>query len=201
MSQAAPRVGLFGGSFDPVHDAHVALARRALADLALDRVLWLPAGQPWQKTRRITDAEHRVAMLRLAIAGEPRFVLDLRETQRTGPSYTLDSVRELQAELPQAHYVLIVGQDQAAGLPSWHGWQELLGRVQLAAAQRPGVALPLHPEVARAAPQAVMLPMMDISSTEVRRRVATGGDITALVCADVAGYIARHHLYQEPNGN
>lgn len=89
------RIGLFGGSFDPVHNAHLALAHAALRDAALDEVRWIPAGQPWQKTRQLAAAAHREAMVALAIEGEPRFVLDRIELQRAGPSYTLDTVRAL----------------------------------------------------------------------------------------------------------
>ena len=89
------RVGLFGGSFDPVHNAHVALARTALEQLALDELRWIPVGQPWQKARRLAAAADREAMVRLAIAGEPRFVLDRVELRRRGPTFTLDTVREL----------------------------------------------------------------------------------------------------------
>ena len=94
------RVGLFGGSFDPVHNAHVALATTALAQLGLDELRWIPAGQPWQKARRLAAAADREAMVRLAIAGEPRFVLDRVELRRSGPTFTLDTVRELVAAEP-----------------------------------------------------------------------------------------------------
>jgi nicotinate-nucleotide adenylyltransferase len=195
------RIGIFGGTFDPVHNAHVALARQALHDLALDELRWIPAGIPWQKTRRISEAVHREAMLRLAIAGEPRFVLDRRELLRTGPSYTLDTVRELQAERPGARWFLVIGADQHAGLHTWQGWRELLARVTLAVAARPGERRAPDPAVAAAAIETVALPMMDISATDIRARAAAGQDIGALVPPAVAGYIARHHLYEEPAGN
>ena len=115
------RIGLFGGSFDPVHNAHLALARSALRELALDEVRWIPAGQPWQKTRSLTDAAHREAMVALALEGEPRFVLDPIELQRAGPSYMLDTVRALQIAQPAAQWFLLLGQDQHAGLSTWHG--------------------------------------------------------------------------------
>jgi nicotinate-nucleotide adenylyltransferase len=189
------RIGLFGGSFDPVHTAHVALARAALETLALDELRWIPAGQPWQKARALTPAEHREAMVRLAIEGEPRFVLDRSELQRSGPSYTVDTVRALQAARPDASFFLLIGADQYAGLPTWQGWQELLGRVVLAVAQRPGAPTPMHPELLRHPQRSVPLPMLDISSTEIRRRVAAGEVISELVPAGVARYIAQHGLY------
>lgn len=195
------RIGLFGGSFDPVHRAHVALARSALDDLRLDSVRWVPAGQPWQKDRRITDAAHREAMLRLAIAGEPRFVLDRIELERAGPSYTLDTVRELQSAMPGAQWFLLIGQDQYAGLHTWNGWQELLQRVTLAVANRPGVAPAVHPEVLRFPHRSVPLAMLDISSTDIRARCAAGQDISQLVPPEVARYIDQTRLYRAVSGS
>ena len=189
------RIGLFGGTFDPVHNAHVALARSALVDLQLDTVRWIPAGQPWQKDRQVTDAAHRAAMVQLAIAGEPRFVLDRIEIDRAGPSYTLDTVRALQAAQPGQQWFLLIGQDQYAGLHTWNQWQELLTRVTLAVANRPGAAPAVHADVLRFPHRSVPLAMLDISSTDIRRRAAQGLDISTLVPADVAGYIDQHRLY------
>jgi nicotinate-nucleotide adenylyltransferase len=190
------RIGLFGGSFDPVHNAHRALAATALTDLQLDRVVWIPAGQPWQKARTLSAAVHREAMVRLAIADEPRFVLDRREIERCGPTFTVDTVREIQAEQPDARLVLLIGQDQYIGLPTWAGWQDLLQRVVLAVARRPGVQQAVPPEVQRQPHQVVPLPMMDISATDIRQRVARGQGIAHLVPAEVARYIDQQRLYR-----
>lgn len=190
------RIGLFGGTFDPVHNAHVELARTARGELRLDEVRWVPAGQPWQKTRAVTDGAHREAMVLLAMAGEPHFVLDRRELAASGPSYTLATVRALQAEHADATWFLLIGQDQYAGLHTWQGWQELLGRVVLAVANRPGALLSPHPDVLRHAHRTVPLPMLDISSTDIRRRVAAGLPIADLVPPAVARYIDRHALYR-----
>jgi nicotinate-nucleotide adenylyltransferase len=197
-SPQARRVGLFGGSFDPVHNAHVSLARVALAQLQLEEVRWIPAAQPWQKVRRLAESEHREAMLLLAIADEPRFRIERCELRRGGPSYTLDTVRELRSAEPQAQWFLIIGQDQYQGLHTWHGWQELLGSATLAVANRPGAAAAPNPQIQNTPHREVALPMMDVSSTDIRRRIAAGQSIAGLVPDAVASYIARHRLYQGP---
>ena len=189
------RIGLFGGSFDPVHNAHLALATTALEQLKLDEVRWIPVGQPWQKTRRLADAADREAMVRLAIAGEPRFVLDRSELRRRGASFTLDTVREFVLAEPGAKAFLILGQDQYASLHTWRDWRELLALVTLAIANRPGAVLAVNTQIARVEHQAVLLPMMDVSSTEVRRRVAAGESIASLVPDAVARYIEQRRLY------
>jgi nicotinate-nucleotide adenylyltransferase len=194
------RIGLFGGTFDPPHNAHMALARAALTELELDEVRWILAGQPWQKARAMTPAPQREAMVRAAIDGEPRFLLDRSELDRQGPSYTLDTVRALQAMQPRAQWFLIIGADQYAGLHTWHSWRELLSLVTLAVANRPGPAsgrAPVHAEVLRIPHLVVPLPMLDVSATEIRERVAQGLQIDAMVPPAVARYIDQHHLYKD----
>jgi nicotinate-nucleotide adenylyltransferase len=191
------RIGLFGGTFDPPHVAHVALARAALEALQLDAVRWIPAGQPWQKTREVTPAAQREAMVRLAIDGEPRFVLDRIEIDRAGPSFTLDTVRAFAAAQPGAQWFLIIGADQYAGLHTWRDWQALLGLVTLAVANRPGPLPPVDPEVLRFPHRVVPLPMLDISATEIRDRVARGLPIASMVPPAVARYIELHQLYRD----
>jgi nicotinate-nucleotide adenylyltransferase len=186
-------VALFGGSFDPPHIAHLALARHALA--LADEVRWIPAGQPWQKSRAMTAAAHREAMVAAAIDGEPRFLLDRRELLRAGPSYTLDTVRELQAEQPGRRWLLLIGADQYANLHTWRDWPDLLARVTLAVARRPGVTATPDAAVAAHPHTVVPLPMMDISATDIRQRLRRGERVDALVPAAVAQYIAQHGLY------
>jgi nicotinate-nucleotide adenylyltransferase len=201
VTDPVKRVGLFGGTFDPVHTAHVALGRSALQAFDLDEVRWIPTGQPWQKGWTITEAVHREAMVRLAIEGEPRFVVDRIEIERAGPSYTLDTVRELSAREPGTEWILILGQDQYAGLHTWRDWPVLLGLVTLAVANRPGPVRAPDPAVQRFAHRAVPLPMLDISSTDIRERVARGDDITELVPPAVARYIETHRLYRGTLGS
>ncbi|PPE67786.1 nicotinate-nucleotide adenylyltransferase [Caldimonas caldifontis] len=194
----ARRVGLFGGSFDPVHNAHLALARLALDHLGLDEVIWVPAGHPWQKARRLAPAEDRLAMVRAAIEGEPRFQADDCEIRRSGPSYTLDTVRDLAVRRPDVGaWFLILGEDQYSGLPTWQGWQELLRCVTLVVAARDG-RQPQPGQLLRDTPHRLVvlpLPPLAISSTLVRSRLAAREPIDTLVPPAVAGYIARHRLY------
>jgi nicotinate-nucleotide adenylyltransferase len=189
------RIGIFGGSFDPVHNAHVALAKVALEQLALDEIRWVPVWQAWQKSRRLAPADDREAMVRLAIAGEPRFVLERCELRRRGDSFTLDTVRELRAAEPDVAWYLILGQDQYAGLHTWRDWRELVALVTLVIAPRAG-APEVDAQVAGFPHCSVVLPMMSESSTDIRSAIAAGQSIDALVPPAVASYIERHHLYQ-----
>jgi nicotinate-nucleotide adenylyltransferase len=192
---AVKRIGLLGGTFDPVHNAHVALACIALDTLALDELRWVPAGEPWQKTRRITGGQHRVAMIELAIAGEPRFKLERCEIDRSGPSYTLDTLILLRQRVPEAQWFLVLGQDQLANLHTWRGWQELLGLVTLAVAARPGASQAVDAQLQGCAYQVLPLPAMAVAATTIRERVAHGEAIDSLVPPAVARYIAQHNLY------
>jgi nicotinate-nucleotide adenylyltransferase len=190
------RIGLFGGTFDPPQLAHLALARRARDALQLDELRWIPTGMPWQKSRTVTAASDREAMVRLTIAGEPRFMLERCELQRSGPSVTLDTVRELQQRDGAATWIWIMGSDQYANLHTWRGWRELLQRVTLAVAERPGVVAAVDPDVAAHPHAMVPLPPMPISATDIRARVQRGESISGLVADSVASYIDQHDLYR-----
>ena len=203
------RIGIFGGSFDPVHNTHLALAGVALQHLKLDQLLWVPVGQPWQKARQLVRGADRAAMVLLAIAHEPRFKLESCELLRTGPSYTVDTVRELRQRAGESgaaggagnEWFLVVGQDQFAQLHTWHGWEELLRMVTLAVANRAGDAPHSNPEVTAASSSVIELPLApsNVSATGVRLRVALGQDISAMVPAAVASYIEQHGLYRGPH--
>ena len=193
------KIGIFGGSFDPVHNAHVALARVALDEMKLDEVRWVPVWQAWQKARELAPAADREAMVRLAIEHEPRFALERCELRRRGISFTLDTVRELRAAEPAVDWFLILGQDQYAGLHTWRDWRELVGLVTLAIAPREGAAA-VNPQVAAHVHRTIALPPMAESSTDIRELLAAGRPIDGLVPPQVASYIARHHLYEaEPD--
>jgi nicotinate (nicotinamide) nucleotide adenylyltransferase len=140
----ARAIGLLGGSFDPVHRGHLQLARDARDQLGLAEVRWLPAGQPWQKTG-LTPAGHRLAMVHLALQDESRMSVDAHEIERDGPSYTIDTLRELRRALgPQVPLVLLIGGDQLERLDTWRAWDELLNHAHLAVARRNDAVLVLN---------------------------------------------------------
>lgn len=195
----ARRVGVFGGAFDPPHVAHAELARAAVDQLALDELRILPTGDAWHKSRPLSPAQHRLAMARLAFADLQRVVVDDRELRRAGPTYTVDTLRELQAEQPDAQLFLVMGEDQAAALTRWHDWETVVSLAVIGVAGRaaaPGEARAALPPQARFQP--LVLPAMPASATAIRSLVRSGAPIADLVAPGVASYIDRHHLYQRP---
>jgi nicotinate-nucleotide adenylyltransferase len=190
------RVGVFGGAFDPPHSAHVALAQAAVEQLKLDELRILPTGDAWHKATKLSPAEHRLEMSCIAFEGVPHAVIDERELRRAGPTYTVDTLRELKAEQPDAELFLVMGEDQAGALTRWHDWEGVLALAVICVAGRAanaGEARAALPPQARVHP--LLLPPMDESATAIRSLVATGAGIAHLVSPGVARYIARHHLY------
>ena len=201
----ARRIGVFGGSFDPPHLAHLALGRLAKQQLQLDELRWLPAGAPWQKAgRQMASGAHRTAMLAALLQGEPGHVIDERELRRSGPTYTIDTVRELQAELPGAEWFFILGQDQYGRFDTWRDWPELLQRLTLAVAARAGEAATPPAAMAGVPHRVVLLPLprQDVAASDIRRQLVAGVPATQLaplVGAAVASYIDHHQPY--PRGD
>lgn len=193
----ARRIGVFGGAFDPPHVAHVALARAALDQLQLDELRILPTGNAWHRAVQPSAAVHRLAMARLAFADVARAVVDERELHRAGPTYTVDTLRELGAEYPGAELFVVIGEDQARTLTRWHDWQALVSLAVICVAARPPAtaepAVDLPPGT-RSRP--LIVPPMPESATGIRALVRAGGDIRALVPGGVARYIETHHLYR-----
>lgn len=193
------RIGIFGGAFDPPHLAHVALAQAAVQQLGLDELRVFPTGQAWHKARALTDAKHRLAMAQLAFSAVPNAVVDDRELRRVGPTYTVDTLRELHAAEPDATLLLVVGADQAEALHAWHDSAGILrlATVAVAARARPDPDAP--PFDASRLPgghwASVELPSMPVSATQIRALVAASQGIADLVPAGVASYIDRYHLY------
>jgi nicotinate-nucleotide adenylyltransferase len=204
LTSAAPgagqRLGVFGGAFDPPHVAHVALAQAALEQLQLDQLRIFPTGQAWHKPRAMSAPEHRLAMTRLAFGQLPRTVIDERELHRPGPTYTIDTLRELKAEHPAAQLFLVMGEDQAVSLTRWHEWEAILALAAICMAARAsaqtsaGAAQPALP--AQAQVRLLQLPNMPESATEVRERAAAGTGFAHLVPPAVASYIDQHRLYR-----
>ncbi len=195
------RVGLFGGSFDPPHNTHVALARLARDHLRLDELKLVPAGDPWQKAgRRMAPAPQRAEMARLAVAGERGITVDDIELQRTGPSYTVDTVEALRQRPGEqgTEWFLVIGQDQYARFHTWHRWQDLLGQVTLAVAGRAGEAPRPGPELAAVPHRVTILPLppSPLSASDVRARLARRESISEVVPPAVARYIDQAHLYK-----
>ncbi len=207
------RIGLLGGTFDPIHVGHLALARAAIDALVLDELRFLPTGRSWQKAQAGASAEQRVAMVRLAVAGEPRVVVDDREARRPGHTYTIDTLRELRAELgPEPALVLVLGSDQLHNLHTWQGWSSLLDYAHLAVTQRERVALSEFPAPVEALLQAhgrdalpdapagaivfFGMPPVPVSATALRRAIAAGEMPAQLVPPPVLDYIRSHHLYR-----
>lgn len=207
---ATAQVGLLGGTFDPIHVGHVALARAARRELGLDEVLVVPAGRPPHKAGvAITAAADRLAMVELAIAGEAGLAASRIEIDRAGPSYTVDTVQRLLDEARATgrdiELTVILSADAFAGLPTWHEPARLLRIARIAVAPRPGHARPsiedLPPALLRSAVGVAILdgPNVDVSGTEIRHRVAAGLPIDGLVAPAVAMYIVEHHLYRQPS--
>jgi nicotinate-nucleotide adenylyltransferase len=195
-------IGLLGGSFNPPHMAHLALARAALTQLNLDRVDLMPAGQPWQKASvDLAPAVHRLAMCQAAIDGEHGLGVEPCETQRTGNTYTVDTLRFLTRQYPSQHYTLIIGADQALRLDTWHDWQGVLSMCSLAVVARNGVEPTLTAAVSDYFTQTgrrfdtLHLSAMDVSSSSIRSRIASAQSITDYVPAAVERYIVKHSLY------
>lgn len=194
------RIGLLGGVFDPPHLAHLALARAAVTELQLDELRVVPTGQAWHKSRNLSAAEHRLAMVRLTFGSAPKAVVDGCELRRAGPSYTIDTLREFRVRWPQADFFLILGQDQARALPQWHFYPDILQLATICVAVRTdakGVDLPpgLDPALGTRL-HWLALPALALSATDIRQRVASHLSISDLVFEPVARYIAYHHLYQ-----
>jgi nicotinate-nucleotide adenylyltransferase len=175
----------------------VALARGAVAQLALDRLFVFPTGDAWHKARTLSAAGHRLAMARLAFEAVPNTIVDDRELHRSGPTYSVDTLRELRSEFPQAELFLLMGEDQAAGFTRWHAWQELAAMAVLCVAGR-GTGAGV--EALRAVPgvrlRTLELPQMPDSASDIRARLTRGQDIAQLVEPAVASYIDSQHLYQ-----
>ncbi len=207
MGDQPARIGYLGGTFDPVHVGHLISARELADALRLDRVVWLPAKQPPHKAGRTVSAlTDRVAMLELAIADEPDFAIDLRETRRDGPSYTFDTLSALRDERPDDERFFLIGADSLAQLHTWYRAAELPSLAQFATAVRPGTtigdlaelgAIITDAQIRSIREHCVPTTPIGVSSTAIRRRVADGLSIRHRVPAAVEAHIRRRGLYTD----
>lgn len=212
----ASALGLFGGTFDPIHHGHLRLATEACEALGLARIAFLPAGNPWQRAGDpVASAAHRAEMIRLAIAAQPAFTLDERELRRPGPTYTVDTLGEMRSEEgPGRPLVFLCGSDAAATIPTWNRWETLVELAHIAVAGRAGDSvddivrrLPeaLRDRVARSPHEALTQPAgrvlpfamtpLAIASTDLRARATAHRSLRWLAPDAVVDYIHRHALY------
>ena len=224
QATAVKRIGIFGGTFDPVHNAHLALAQAAAHELQLDELIFMPAGMPWQKSRVITPAVHRIAMLELALQALrdnarlikntkiAQFRIDPRETMQSTPSFTVDALRALHAEnhtvsdkeLSETQFVLLIGGDQWVNFHTWKDWQSICGLAHIAVAQRAGQVLQCDASVAayfaanianHGSMTPFPMPQSDISASQIRVALSQGQDCAALLPASVAEYCIKNKIY------
>lgn len=191
-----PRIGVFGGTFDPPHVGHLVAAVEARHRLGLDRVLLVVANHPWQKEgeRPITPAEHRLAMVQAAVGAVEGLEASDVEIARGGPSFTADTLVQLAEREPGAELFLILGADAALALPTWERVDEVRDLARLVVVNRPGCPAASAPEGWEAT--MLQMPAIDLSSTELRDRAVTGAPLTYLVPDAVARYIEEHGLYR-----
>jgi len=204
------RIGIFGGSFDPVHQGHLLIAEQFAEDMKLDLVKFIPAKvSPFKLGYTPTSDKHRLEMLRLAVGSNPRFEVDALELNRGGVSYTIDTVNELRGVEPDAEYYMLIGADSLKDFKKWKSPEELLVSVSLVVARRGGEAPPQWSELSGLASPEVIegiqkraldLPAMELSSTDIRRRVERGRSIRYLVPSAVEVYIDSHGLYRAIQG-
>ena len=212
-------IGIFGGTFDPIHHGHLRLAQEALEQCGLQQVRFIPSGMPPHRTAPYATAEHRLNMVRIALQGNASFVLDEREIRREGPCYTVDTLRSLRAETgAQQPLCLLMGGDAFLSLHTWRDWEDLFELAHLVVVQRPGLPLGNAIDAANAAlrqqyiarlapaPRVAQesacgaivvldMPLLEISATDIRKRCAEKKTLHYLLPEAVADYIHSHNLY------
>jgi nicotinate-nucleotide adenylyltransferase len=192
----AQRVGIMGGTFDPIHHGHLVAASEVASLFDLDEVIFVPTGEPWQKSeRRVSPAEHRYLMTVIATASNPRFWVSRVDIDRPGPTYTIDTIRDIGRQRPDAELFFITGADALAQILSWKEAEETLRRARFIGVTRPGYELSVD-HLPTDSVTLLDVPAMAISSSDCRDRVAAGQPVWYLVPDGVVQYINKHGLYR-----
>ena len=189
-----PRIGVMGGTFDPIHHGHLVAASEVASHLGLDEVVFVPTGMPWQK-QKVSDSEHRYLMTVIATASNPSFTVSRVDIDRGGPTYTIDTLRDLRTQRPDADLFFITGADAVAQILSWRDHDELWNLAHFVAVSRPGHVLDTGGLPSEVVSQ-LEIPALAISSTDCRERVHRGDPVWYLVPDGVVQYISKHHLYR-----
>ncbi|MDK7139634.1 nicotinate-nucleotide adenylyltransferase [Corynebacterium simulans] len=192
------RIGIMGGTFDPIHNGHLVAASEVAYRFQLDQVVFVPTGQPWQKAGRdVTAAEHRYLMTMVATASNPRFTVSRVDIDREGPTYTIDTLRDLRELFPDAELYFITGADSLASIMSWRDWEVMLEMANFVGVTRPGYELSkdMLPLGSQTGIELIEIPAMAISSTDCRKRAGEGEPVWYLVPDGVVQYIAKNNLY------
>ena len=192
------RIGIMGGTFDPIHNGHLVAASEVAYRFQLDQVVFVPTGQPWQKAGRdVTAAEHRYLMTMVATASNPRFTVSRVDIDRKGPTYTIDTLRDLRELFPDAELYFITGADSLASIMSWRDWEVMLEMANFVGVTRPGYELSkdMLPLESQTGIELIEIPAMAISSTDCRKRAGEGEPVWYLVPDGVVQYIAKNNLY------
>lgn len=193
-----------GGTFDPIHHGHLVAASEVADRFALDAVIFVPTGQPWQKAdRQVSRAEGRYLMTVIATASNPRFQVSRVDIDRGGDTYTVDTLHDLRKEFPDAELFFITGADALRSIMSWRDWEGMFDLAEFVGVTRPGYELSeeMLPEAHQQRVHLIDVPAMAISSTDVRERAAQGRPVWYLVPDGVVQYIAKNDLYRRPGGN
>ncbi|RII41230.1 nicotinate-nucleotide adenylyltransferase [Galactobacter valiniphilus] len=195
------RIGVMGGTFDPIHHGHLVAASEVAARFELDEVVFVPTGRPWQKEgdgREVTDSEHRYLMTVIATASNPRFTVSRVDIERPGFTYTIDTLRELREQRPDAELFFITGADALEKIMSWKDVEELQTLAHFVGVTRPGHVLR---DMGLSDVSLLEVPAMAISSTDCRRRVAAQDPVWYLVPDGVVQYINKYELYRNPESS
>lgn len=195
------RVGVMGGTFDPIHHGHLVAASEVADRFDLDEVIFVPTGDPWQKPgRRVSAAEDRYLMTVIATAANPRFSVSRVDIDREGPTFTVDTLRDLRESRGDAELFFITGADALAAILSWQRWEEMFALARFVGVTRPGYVLDAHhlPPHITAQVELIEVPALAISSTDCRRRAADSRPVWYLVPDGVVQYITKRRLYRGP---